>query len=81
MTDVAVSNPGRGIHRKETAASLVAEGKLCVREIAQRVGVSEKTIDRWKQRPAFRARVGAILANFRDQLIAERLARLDSVRR
>ena len=54
---------------KETAASLVAEGQLPIREIAQRVGVSEKTIDRWKQRPAFLARVDEILANFRKQLI------------
>ena len=62
---------------KETAASLVAEGQLPIREIAQRVGVSEKTIDRWKQRPAFLARVDEILANFRKQLIAESLTRFD----
>src|ERR1043166_620515 len=62
-------NPSR-----ETAASLVADGRLPIREIAQRVGVSEKTIDRWKQRPAFLARVDEILANFRKQRMAERLA-------
>jgi tellurite resistance protein len=42
------------------------------------VGVSEKTIDRWRQRAAFLARIDEILANFRKQLIAERLARLDA---
>jgi DNA-directed RNA polymerase specialized sigma24 family protein len=61
----------------ETAVSLVAQGRLSIREIAKRVGVSEKTIDRWKQRPAFRARVDEIVANFRNQLIAESRARLD----
>jgi transposase len=48
-----------------------------VSKIAQRVGVSEKTIDRWKQRPAFLARVDEFLAKFRKQLIAESLARFD----
>jgi hypothetical protein len=61
----------------ETAASLVAEGRLHIREIAQRVGVSEKTIDRWKQRPAFRARVNEIVAIFRDKLFDQSLARFD----
>jgi hypothetical protein len=74
-TDVAALNLGNP--SKETAASLVAEGRLRIREIAQRVGVSEKTIDRWKQRPEFLARVDEIFANFRKQLIAERLARFD----
>jgi uncharacterized protein YjcR len=63
---------------KETAASLVAEGRLHIYEIAQQVGVSEKTIDRWKKRPAFRARVDAIVTDFRNQLFAESLRWLES---
>src|SRR5262249_54155829 len=75
LTDVAAPglDKGRAGGRwqwnpsKETAASLVAEGNIPIREIAQQVGVSEKTIDRWKQPPAFRTRVEEIVANFREQ--------------
>ena len=57
---------------KSTAASLVAEGER-IRKIAQRVGVSEKTIDRWKQRPEFRARVDdAIQAHWAKTTPAQR---------
>lgn len=62
---------------KKTAASLVAEGRLRIYEIAQQVGVSEKTIDRWKKHPAFSARVDEIVTNFRNQLFAESLRRYD----
>jgi len=56
---------------------LVAAGELTIAEIAKRVGVSEKTIDRWKRRPEFQARVDGITANFRERLMAEMLAEID----
>jgi helix-turn-helix protein len=62
---------------KEAAAELVAAGELTIAEIAKRVGVSEKTIDRWKKRPEFQARVNGITANFRERLMAEMLAEID----
>jgi len=62
---------------KEAAAELVAAGELTIAEIAKRVGVSEKTIDRWKKRPEFQARVEGITANFRERLMAEMLAEID----
>jgi hypothetical protein len=43
------------------AAQLVAEDTLTDEQIAAAVGVSKGTLERWKLRPEFRARVAAII--------------------
>lgn len=47
-----LSNP-----KKERASSLVAAGRLEYREIAEKVGVTQVTLYRWRQEPKFVARV------------------------
>jgi uncharacterized protein YjcR len=47
--------------RREEAADLVAGDWITDREIAAKVGIHVVTLERWKQRPEFRARVEAIV--------------------
>jgi hypothetical protein len=42
---------------KETAAVLLAEDELTDRQIAEEVGVADRTLWRWKEHPEFAARV------------------------
>jgi transposase-like protein len=50
--------------RKEEAAQLVAEGRLEYSEIADKVGVDERTLLRWRRTANFIARVEAISDDF-----------------
>ncbi len=49
---------------KETAAQLLAEDSLSIPQIAQQLGTSESTIDRWKKVPEFQARIKENIAAF-----------------
>jgi IS30 family transposase len=49
---------------KETAALLLAEDSLSMPQIAQQLGTSESTIDRWKKVPEFQARIKENIAAF-----------------
>ncbi len=53
-------------------AVLLAEGELTVREIAGRLGITDRVIRSWKERPEFRSRVEALAKEYGD--VAERRA-------
>lgn len=55
--------------RKHTAANLLARGELLDKEVAVKVGVSDKQIQRWKQSSQFADRV---------KLVAERIGEMAS---
>jgi AcrR family transcriptional regulator len=59
----------------EAAAQGVAAGRLTRQEIAESVGVSRSTLYRWARTPPFRARVRAILDDYRKELDREMRAR------
>lgn len=67
------------------AASLVAQDVLTNGEIGRACGVTEKTIERWKQRADFAARVESERVAIADAIRAEGIAnkqnRIDSYRR
>lgn len=67
---------------RERAALLVAEDARPDREIAAEVGVSERTLERWKQRPEFVARVAAHVEAFRQAVLTQGIAdRVNRVQR
>jgi hypothetical protein len=51
--------------RHENAAKLVAEGELSNVAICARVGISSSTLNVWKKRPEFAARVDELVEAFR----------------
>lgn len=70
--------------QRETAAALVAADEIPDREIAARVGVVERTLERWKLAPEFRQRVDAHIRAFKDRvrrrgiaILEKRVAALD----
>ena len=58
----------------ELAARLVAQARLTIPKIAAKCQVSEKTIDRWKKAPEFKARVDEHLAAIRLRFRSEGFA-------
>jgi hypothetical protein len=60
--------------RRELAAQLVADDSLNDEQIAARVGISGKQLDRWKKIPEFSARVDGHLALWREQIRRDGLA-------
>jgi hypothetical protein len=58
--DVRQCPPFRWGKARLEAAQLLAEDELTDLEIAARAGVSDRQLRRWKQAPAFRARVEAL---------------------
>jgi hypothetical protein len=59
--------------REEAAALLVAQDALPDVAIAARCKIGKATLERWKQRPAFQARVAEHRALWREQLRAQGL--------
>ena len=51
--------------RSVRATELVAEGRLTNAQVAAEVGLSRQGLDRWKAHPEFKARVAAILDEYR----------------
>ena len=60
---------------KQTAAQLLAEDSLSIPQIAQQLGTSDSTVDRWKKVPEFQARIQENIAAFRAKLLECGLAR------
>jgi Helix-turn-helix of insertion element transposase len=63
--------------KTEEAALLVAEDDLSDDEIASRVGINKATLERWKRRDEFRARVQQLIAEFATSLQQYHIARKD----
>src|SRR5258708_39079574 len=64
-----------GNQKKEEAAVLLAEDHLSDDRIAELVGVSRKTIQRWKQTSAFSRRVRQVVGVFAERALEHGLAR------
>jgi len=64
--------------KKEAAAALLAEDSLSIRRIAQQLGTSESTVDRWKKVPEFQTRTREHIAAFRAKVLECGLARKKS---
>lgn len=72
LQEITVDRPLSKV--QEAAARAVAEDKLPDTKIAEAAGVTVWTLDKWKQRPAFRARVEEHRQLWRDQIKAEGIA-------
>ena len=75
----------RAFDRAQLAASLVADDRQSDEQIASEVGITRRTLTRWRGDPAFRARVQAIKDRYAEELagrgIADRQNRLDALNR
>ena len=60
--------------KKLRAALLIAEGRLANAEIAERVGVSARTVDRWKLLPAVQHKIAAHQAVWEKRRMEEECA-------
>src|SRR5438046_2412904 len=73
----------RWTKQRERAATFVAEDRLSNRRIAEKLGISERTLDYWIRDPAFKARVADRVATFAERVkthgIADRIRRLSSL--
>lgn len=58
----------------EEAAQLIAEGRLSLSEIAEKLDVDRKTLWNWRQAPEFTARVDEHLEAFRDEVLRRGIA-------
>ncbi|SRR6266478_9266922 len=63
---------------KEQAATLLAEDSLTIAQIAKKLHVTEKTIDRWKAEDEFKKRVEANVGLFRVRCLEFGLARKEA---
>jgi len=67
--------------KREQAALLVAQDGKSDEQIATTLGITDRTLDRWKLAPEFRARVASLVADMREAVrqrgIAEKRNRLD----
>jgi FixJ family two-component response regulator len=63
-------------HAQMDAAQKVAADIMTNKEIADSLGISSRTIDRWKHLPAFQAQVKALNDAFSEQLRRRYLADL-----
>lgn len=61
--------------KRERAAILVSEDRLIDLEIAESVGITRKTLHKWKQRPDFSARVAELTQIWTDRAMRYGLAR------
>src|SRR5258708_31202638 len=64
---------------KETAAQLLAKDSLSIPQIAQQLGTSESTVDRWKKVPGFQARIPENPAPYRAEFLQCLLARKENL--
>lgn len=64
-----------GSKQLEEAAHLVAEDRLPDKEIAARVGITERQLNRWKLEPVFSARVQEIVTEFAKRVTTRGIAR------
>lgn len=60
--------------RMEKAAQLVAQDKQTDTQIAEAVGVTQRTLERWKKIPAFQERVQEHIVAYRDAVLKEGIA-------
>lgn len=69
--------------KREEAALLVAEDALTDQQIARKVGVTQRTLERWKSLPAFKTRVASLVQKIRESVeargIANRQTRIDAL--
>lgn len=63
--------------KREQAAQLIAEARFELREIAEKIGVDRVTLYRWKQSPAFAARIAEIEADFAEAAKKRAISRKD----
>ncbi len=63
--------------KHEEAALLVAEDKLTDVAIAERLGVSKRTLEDWKRDPFFRGKLDEMISDIRATLMRHGIARLD----
>jgi hypothetical protein len=61
--------------QREMAAQMVAEDEYPDAGIASRVGISERTLERWKLQPAFRERVARLVHVYAERALKHGLAR------
>jgi len=61
--------------RREQAAQLLAEDRFPDRKIAELCGISEQSLNKWKQRPEFSARVEELIAAYAERALKFGLAR------
>ena len=61
--------------RREQAAQLLAEDRFPDRKIAELCGISEQSLNKWKQRPEFSARVQELIAIYAERALKFGLAR------
>ena len=73
--NVAAEHPWEWDGRKARAATLLAEGTWTDAEVAAEVGVTDRTVLRWKLRPEFRARVEGLAREIGDATLRVALAR------
>lgn len=76
MTHLALvaANCGQLEGRQERAAKLLAMGELTDREIAKKCRISQRTLDYWKQQPAFAAVISANRQHIRHGIMTSGLA-------
>ena len=60
--------PFKWTRRRKKAAALVADGGF-FREIAVKVGISDRQLRRWRRHPEFAARVDALLEGYAEELL------------
>jgi len=74
---LVMENPSNWVwsKEKEAAAELLAADSFSIPQIAQKIGTSESTIDRWKKVPEFQARIHETIAAFRAKALECGLAR------
>jgi hypothetical protein len=60
--------------KAEQAAGLVADDTLPDEQIAQALGITKRTLERWKLHPDFAARVAGLVQSARDAVKAEGIA-------
>lgn len=60
--------------RRERAALLVAEGTHTNADIARSLGITRRTVERWRQHEPFQRRVAEIVGQFATTLVADSIA-------
>lgn len=64
----------RWLGKREKAALLVAQDEISDQAIANSLGINEATLERWKARPEFQARVASIVEETRKAVLARGIA-------
>ena len=59
---------------RQRAAELVAAGDLSSEQIAKELGISDRSLRRWKQEPEFEARVKAVVLQWRTKIASTGIA-------